>query len=357
VAPKNGRSSMTHYSRRLGRAMGIEVHPYDLRNVIGKKLVHVQFENNLRAFMPFGVAIVPYLIALRLLRTKVVITLHCVYSIRFFESTVKTSYSNHFPFLTGLAKWYVYLLTEIVSSIVHAIIVLNVEAKEILEKEYKIRKVVYIEYCSYGLDEKDLIPREEAKKKLGLDGKLMMFSFGELHPRKRYELVVSLLPMLKKRYPNILYLISKVLPSTNPKKGLTYLEYLNDLINKLDVEELTRFVDYIPEKELKCYFRASDVVIFAHQDGGYGSAASKHAMSYLSTMVVSDVSCFRSLEDGVSCLKFRSKEELFRQIVKALKNKSNFEKSLRREIEELSIENHAENHLTVYRMLLSGQKM
>lgn len=348
---------MTHYSKRLGRAMGIEVHPYNLRNVIGKKLVHVQFEYNLREFMPFGVAIVPYLIALRLLRTKVVITLHCVYSIRFFENTVKPSYSNHLPFLTGLAKLYIYLLTELLSSIVHAIIVLNVRAKEILEEEYKIRKVIYIEYCSYGLDEKDLIPREEAKKKLGLNGKLMMFSFGELHPRKRYELVVSLLPMLKKRYPNILYLISKVLPSTNPKKGLKYLEYLRDLINKLDVKEHVLFVDYIPEEELKYYFRASDVVIFAHQDGGYGSAAIKHAMSYLSLMVVSDVSCFRSLEDGVHCLKFGSKEKLFQQIVKVLENKSNFEKSLRREIEELSIENHADNHLSVYSLLLSGQKM
>jgi glycosyltransferase involved in cell wall biosynthesis len=357
VSPKNSRSSMAHYSERLGRAMGVEVYSYNLRNVIGRKLVHVQFEYNLRAFMPFGVTIIPYLIALRLLRTKIVITLHCVYSIRYFRNTVKTPCSRHLPFLTGFAKWYIYLLTEIMTSMVHTIIVLNVRAKEILEKEYKIKKIVYIEYCSYGLDEKDLIPREEAKKKLGLDGKLVMFSFGELHPRKRYELVVSLLPMLKKRYSNILYLISKVLPSTNPKRGLKYLEYLNDLINKLNVKENVLFVDYIPEEELKYYFRASDVVIFSHQDGGYGSAASKHAMSYLSTMVISDVSCFRSLEDGVHCLKFRSKEGLFRQIVKALKNKSNFEKSLRREIEELSIENHAENHLRVYRMLLSGQKM
>lgn len=336
--------------------MGIEIGSCNFRNVVGKNLVHVQFEYNLRAFKPLGVAIIPYLIVLRLLRKKVVITMHCVYSIQYFKNTIKTSYSRYVSFLTGLAKLYIYFLTKIVSSMVHVVIVLNFKAKEILEKEYRVKKVIYIEYCSYGLDERSLIPREEAKNKLGLDGKMIMFSFGELHPRKRYELVVSLLPILKKRYLNLLYVISKGLPSTNPKKGRKYLTYLTDLINKLSVKANVLFVDYIPDEEMKYYFGASDVVIFPYPEGGYGSAASKHAMSYLATMVVSDVSCFQGLEDGIHCLKFRTKEELLQKIVKAIENRPNFEKSLRRKIEEISIENHAEKHLRVYRTLLDGSK-
>lgn len=352
LSPKDDRGGISHYSVRLGQATNVGVYSYNIRNVKGKDLVHAQFEYNIREFTPFGLTFVPYLMVLRLLRKKIVVTLHYVYSIQNLESSIITSYYKYPHFVMDLAKLYIHFLTRIICSLAHAIIVLNNTAKQILEAEYSVkRKVFYIDFCSYGLREKDLLSREEAKDRLGLGNKKVLFSFGTLHPRKQYEMVISLLPRLTKKYPNIRYIISKVLPPSNPKKGRKYLEWLIGLAYKLNVEKNVILIDYIPENELKYYFRASDIVIFPQRGGAYGSAANKHAMCYLSRMIVSDAPCFESLEDGVHCLKFSSKEKFFQKIVKVIEEEPNFEEGLRRKIEELSIEKHAKMHLEIYRQV------
>jgi glycosyltransferase involved in cell wall biosynthesis len=233
--------------------------------------------------------------------------------------------------------------------------VLNNVAKQILQDEYNVKgPVFYLEFSSYGLREEDLLSGEAAKEKLGLRGKTVLFSFGTLHPRKRYEVVISLIPMLRRRYPNITYIVSKALPSSNPKKGQKYLAWLLCLVRRLNVEENVVFVDYVPDNQLKYYFGASDAVIFAHRDGAYGSAASKHAMSYLARIICSDASCFGGFEDGVHCLKFGSKDDLLEKILKAVEQRPDFSDELRRKIEELDMKNHAKRHLEIYEQVSSG---
>lgn len=353
LSPRDHRGGISDYSLRLGQATNVGVHSYCIKNVKGKDIVHVQFEYNVREFAPFGLTVILYLMMLRLLRKKIVFTLHYVYSIQDFTNSISTPHYRYHPFVIGLAKLYIYSLTRIVCSLAHAIIVLNTAAKQILENEYGVqRKVFYVEFCSYGLREKDLIPREEAKNKLGLGGKRVLFSFGTLHPRKQYEIVISLLPKLKRKYPNIMYVISKSLPSSSPRKGRKYLERIIDLAHELDVNRNVTLVNYIPENKLKYHFRASDIVIFPQRGGAYGSGASKYALRFLSRMIVSDVPCFESLEDCVHCFKFGSKDDLFQKIVKAFEEEPNFENGLRRKIEELDIERHARMHFDIYKKVL-----
>lgn len=356
LSPEDFRGGISHYSIRLGRAANVDIQSYGIRNIKGKDLVHIQFEYNVPEFAPFGLAFVPYLLGLRLLRKKIVVTLHSVYSIKRFRSNITTSYYEYPHFAVNLAKLYIYLLTKIICTLAHAIIVLNNAAKRILQDEYNVKgNIFYLEFCSYGLREEDLLSREAAKEKLGLRGKIVLFSFGTLHPRKRYEMVISLLPMLRKRYSNITYIISKVLPSSNPRRGQKYLEWLLGLVRRLNVDENVIFADYIPDNQLKYYFGASDAVIFAHRDGAYGSAASKHAMSYLARIICSDASCFRGFENGVHCLKFDSKDDLFEKILKTVEQRPNFSDELRRKIEELDIKNHAKRHLEIYEQVSDGR--
>lgn len=138
-----------------------------------------------------------------------------------------------------------------------------------MEKE-KI-KVIY-----HPFPQMEILPSEEAKKKLGLSpDSFILSTFGLLRREKGLENGIKALALLKDD-PQVIYLILGCIhPSHQKKEGSTYREELMELSHKLGVRERVKFIShFLPLSELSLYLSATDVYLtpyFSNQQVSSGT--------------------------------------------------------------------------------------
>jgi len=99
-------------------------------------------------------------------------------------------------------------LRKVVRSIsekVKGIVVMTEKGVRILREVYSIETPIYL--IPHGIPTTNFESQEREKTKLGLEGKIVLSSFGMVSPGKGYETVIEALPEAIKRFPNLLYLI------------------------------------------------------------------------------------------------------------------------------------------------------
>ncbi|MGB7396059.1 MAG: glycosyltransferase [Pricia sp.] len=135
-------------------------------------------------------------------------------------------------------------------------------------------------YYDYGLKETDVrvIPhgthlishREKAslKEKYGLDGKMVLSTFGLMGPDKSIETTLHALPGIVARYPNIMFLIlGKTHPELVEKQGEAYRSALENIVDELELGNNVRFVDrFLPLEELLEYLQLTDIYLFTSKN-------------------------------------------------------------------------------------------
>ncbi len=143
-----------------------------------------------------------------------------------------------------------------------AVVVMAKRAIEILNKDYGVKKnKIYLIY--HGIPNVSLKKSNYYKKKLKLQNKTVLLTFGLLSRGKGIEHVIHALPNLVKKYPNLLYI---VLGETHPKvRGTEGESYRNELIKeveKLGLKEHVKFYNkYVRLKEIVEYLLASDIYL------------------------------------------------------------------------------------------------
>lgn len=147
-----------------------------------------------------------------------------------------------------------------------AIIVMAQAAMDILNRDYGIeRSKIYL--IHHGTPNVKFAPPDTYKKKIGLDGRTVIFSFGLLSRGKGIEYMIKALPPLIKKYPNLLYFISgETHPNVRMYEGESYRNELIALIKELGLENHVKFQDrYVAHKELADpYILACDIYAFTN---------------------------------------------------------------------------------------------
>jgi glycosyltransferase involved in cell wall biosynthesis len=115
----------------------------------------------------------------------------------------------------------------------------------------------------HGVPTVDLVAREAAKAKLGLEDRFVLSTFGLVSPGKGIEDVLDALPSVVAAFPNTLYLIlGETHPALRRREGERYREILLERVERLGLERFVRFVNrYLPDEELLAYLGATDVYI------------------------------------------------------------------------------------------------
>lgn len=147
-----------------------------------------------------------------------------------------------------------------------AIIVMAEAAIEILSRDYGIdRSKIYV--IHHGTPNAKFVSSEPYKKKLGLEGRTIILTFGLLSVNKGIEHVINALPPLVQKYPDLLYLVlGETHPNIRRQEGEVYRNKLISLVKSLGLDNHVKFHDrYVSTEELvDPYLLACDVFAFTN---------------------------------------------------------------------------------------------
>ncbi len=208
------------------------------------KIINIQHEFGLFGG-DWGNYIIPFL---QVIEKPVVVTLHSVLSIKDGRLGKRNSY-----------------LKKIINSIAEkssALVVMNKFSQEILESEYNIpsSKIFLI---PHGIPQTPLEPSEKFKALFGLEGKIILSTFGLLSPNKGVEYAIRALPNVVKKYPNVVYMVLGVThPQIRAWDGETYRTFLTQETEKLGLKNNVKFYNkYLTLEEVVNYLKATDVYV------------------------------------------------------------------------------------------------
>jgi len=143
-----------------------------------------------------------------------------------------------------------------------ALIVMANIAVDILNKDYGINKnKIYV--VPHGIPDAPFKASEHFKKKLKLENKIVISTFGLLSKGKGIEYMIKALPKLVKKYPNLLYLvIGETHPVVREKEGEKYRKKLLKLVEKLGLKNNVKFYNkYLALEDIIKYLLASDIYV------------------------------------------------------------------------------------------------
>jgi glycosyltransferase involved in cell wall biosynthesis len=143
-----------------------------------------------------------------------------------------------------------------------AVVVMSPSAVDLLEARYGVpRSRVHV--IEHGVPSVEPVPREEAKRRLGLQGRLVVSTFGLVSPGKGIEDVLEALPEVARRHPQVLYLVlGETHPNVRRREGERYRNMLLDRVRSLRLSGHVRFENrYLRDEEIVAYLQATDVYV------------------------------------------------------------------------------------------------
>ncbi|MBC5805602.1 MAG: glycosyltransferase family 4 protein [Candidatus Eremiobacteraeota bacterium] len=143
-----------------------------------------------------------------------------------------------------------------------AVIVLAYAGRRILEERYGIdsRKV---EVVLHGVPDVPLRRSHHFKRRLGLENKTVLATFGLLSRGKGIEYVIEALPEIFRRHPDAHYLLlGETHPEVRKHEGESYRQSLLDRVDELGLRERVTFQDhYMQDDEVVGYLEATDIYL------------------------------------------------------------------------------------------------
>lgn len=112
-----------------------------------------------------------------------------------------------------------------------------------------------------GIDPAEFYPSpegESVRRRLGLEGRHVLFTLGRLVDRKGHSLVLRALPSILKEFPETMYVIG----GDGPEK-----ESLLQLSERLGVQDNVIFLGQVAPEELRAYYNACDIFVMPNHVG------------------------------------------------------------------------------------------
>jgi len=329
---------------------------YIIRNIIREKpnIVHIQHEYSLFKPRPFGLTAIPFLLLLRLLGVKVILTMHTVYPIREFENYVPSKYQKYPNFIKYIAKLTFLIVTKILSKLSHHIIVLTLKGKKILEYEYGIHNVSFI---PYGIHKSNIYPDVYAKERLGFSNTTVLACFGYPYPNKGFHYAIEAVEkLIKSGYKNIILLLQDIRLAHDYEKCEMYVNMLKRLVKEKKIENFVRFLPFIPETELPLYLSAVDIFIYPYEPRVASSSALMKTLYFGKWYVLSDIPAFEVFKylglHNIIFVKPRSSDDIAKAIIKII-NENKIVSINKELLDKFSWENIGKVHVYLYKKLMN----
>lgn len=157
-------------------------------------------------------------------------------------------------------------VTEALGELAAGIVVLAERARSIIKAYYPRIDLAKVHFIPHGAPSVPFAPTDEAKAKLGFEGRTVLSTFGLLSPDKGIEYAIEALPALVERHPEVLYL---VLGETHPghvkHNGETYRDSLEAMVDRLNLRDHVRFENrYLDLEDLIGYLQATDIYVIPY---------------------------------------------------------------------------------------------
>ena len=197
-------------------------------------------------------------------------------------SLILSTHANFSPVAAWLQKWR--KIPAMISA--HGIEVWDLPPGRIRQALQQVRKILPVSGHTRGRMEKEIgLPAEkfevipdtynasklrmgsgslDLRKRLGLDGKKVVYTLARLDPRERYkgvDEVMSVLPELLGEFPNLVYLIGG--------KGGDRTR-LEEKARSLGLADRVIFAGFVPESEKAHYYRLADLFVMPGWGEGFG---------------------------------------------------------------------------------------
>ena len=158
------------------------------------------------------------------------------------------------------------ILAELVQAVTVSVVTSRAAAT-LLEEAYGAdpRRV---EVIAHGVPELPLVDAATVKPAMGLAGREILLSFGQVGPDKGWELAISALPQIVAAHPAATYvMVGATHPDVLRRDGEAYRESLVALAGKLGMTDHVLFVDrFVGRVELTRWLEAADLVIAPSTD-------------------------------------------------------------------------------------------
>ena len=146
------------------------------------------------------------------------------------------------------------------------VIVMAHTAARLLASDYGITKQPVV--IPHGMPAIEPTGRHHLKRKLGVDGRTIISTFGLVDPRKGLEFVIGAMPSIVERRPDALYLIvGQTHPELLKQQGETYRNTLEAAVEELGMVDHIAFVnEYLTQRDIVGYLLATDVYVTPYLD-------------------------------------------------------------------------------------------
>jgi glycosyltransferase involved in cell wall biosynthesis len=158
------------------------------------------------------------------------------------------------------------VLDEIVSRS-DRVVVMSKRGAEFLESIYHVPGEK-IDLIPHGIPDVPFVDPSFHKDLFGVEGKSVLLSFGLLSPNKGIENVIKALPLIVKKFPNVIYIIvGATHPHVLQNEGETYRLSLQWLAHEVGVEGNVIFYNrFVSLEELNQFIGAADIYVTPYLD-------------------------------------------------------------------------------------------
>ena len=142
------------------------------------------------------------------------------------------------------------------------LVVMSMRGRQMLEEVYQAPPAK-IDLIPHGIPDVSFIDPNQYKDQFGVQGRLVLLTFGLLSPNKGIEHVLNALPSILTEFPNVVYI---VLGATHPnqirEQGEAYRLSLERLAKKNKIEKNVIFYNrFVELEELKEFIVAADLYV------------------------------------------------------------------------------------------------
>ncbi len=215
---------------------------------------------------------------------------------------------------------------EEVASLSDRLVVMSKRGTEFLQDVYGV-KPEKIDHIPHGIPDVSFVDPSFHKDLFGVEGKIVLLSFGLLSANKGIENVISALPAILAKHPNVVYIIlGATHPHVKRHDGETYRLSLQWLAQEKGVEGQVIFLNrFVSIDELIKFISAADIYITPYLDEvqitsgtlaytvGAGKAVISTPYWYAEEMLA---------EGRGSLVPFRDPPALARQVIELLDNEA-----------------------------------
>ena len=146
------------------------------------------------------------------------------------------------------------------------IVVMAQSAVRILQRDYGV--TTRIKVIHHGVPAFSVHRRDRIKRRLGLEGKVVISTFGLINRGKGIEYTIAALPQLVQERPDTVFLvIGETHPQVRKQEGEEYRNSLLALVKSLGLQHHVKFYNkYLTKEEIMGYLEATDIYINAALD-------------------------------------------------------------------------------------------